>query len=392
MPDYRPISAKYEDEYKQFLRYAFEPENGVEPDEDGDEDTELGDRRGLFDGDDLLCVCKHYWFTTRIRGDWHEMAGLSAVASPPESRRRGLVREMLAESLAEYRENDVYFSALWPFSYEFYGKYGWATVTKYTKYETTPDALALDTEPTGEFRRLDADDWELLVPVFDVHSERFALSTDRTEDWWRERVFKGWQKDPYAYAWMRDGEVRGYVVYTVRDGDDGKRLDLQEVVYADDEAYRHLLRFAQYHDSQVETVQFYDSENTTLLDLVDDPREVECEVHTGPMFRLVDVPRALETVGYPDVDGTVTFRVTDPLVEWNDGTFELDTEGAVSCDRTDADPDVTTDVNALSQLVAGYYSVEDAERFGKFEVHGDDARARLDVLFPKRAVFLREGF
>jgi predicted acetyltransferase len=391
MPDYRSIPAKYKEEYQRFLHYAFEPENGPDIDED-DDDPELGDRRGLFDGDDLLCVCKHYWFTTRIRGEWHEMAGLSAVASPPESRRRGLVRDMLAESLAEYRESEVYFSALWPFSYEFYRKYGWAMVNKCTEYETTPDALDLDTEPTGEFRPLDADDWELLVPAFDTHSEQYALSTDRTEDWWRERIFKGWKKDPYVYAWMRDGEARGYIVYTVQEEDDGKRLKVWELTAADDETHRHLLRFVQYHDSQVETIELtYVPENTDLLDIVANPRNVDCSIKGGPMFRLVDVPRALESISY-DADGTLVLRVTDPLAEWNEGTFELDAGDVVHCKRTDADPDVTTDVNTLSQLVAGYSSVADAERFGELTVETGDARTLLADLFPEEDVFLTEGF
>lgn len=392
MPDYRSIPAKYKDEYQQFLRYAFRPEDGPDVEEDDDDTPDLGDRRGLFDGDDLLCVCKHYWFTTRIRGEWHEMAGLSAVASPPESRRRGLVRDMLAESLAEYRENEVYFSALWPFSYEFYRKYGWAMVNKYTEYETNLDALDLDTEPTGEFRRLDADEWELLVPAFDTMTEGYALSTDRTEDWWRERIFKGWKKDPYVYAWMRGGEARGYIVYTVQEEDDGKRLKVWELTAVDDEAHRHLLRFVQYHDSQVETIELtYVPENTDLLDIVANPRDVDCKIKGGPMFRLVDVPRALETVSY-DTDGTLVFRVTDPLAEWNEETFELDTGDVVRCGPTDADPDVTTDVNTLSQLVAGYCSVSDAERFGELAVETDDARVLLADLFPEEDVFLTEGF
>ncbi|WP_458188573.1 GNAT family N-acetyltransferase [Haladaptatus sp. NG-WS-4] len=420
MPEYRPVPAERKQQYRQFLRYAFRPEAGPKPDDDEDDDKpELGDRRGLFDGEDLLCVCKHHWFTARVRDDWHDVAGLSAVASPPESRRRGLVEQMLAESLVEYRENDVVFSALWPFAYEFYRKYGWATVTKYTQYESTTDALALDTEPKGEFRRLDADDWELLEPVLAAHGEQYALTLDRTKAWWRHRVFEGWQKDPFVYGWFAGeeqsssktegdesqvGDLRGYIVYSIEEDGDDKQLRVRELAHVDDEAYRHLLRFVQYHDSQVDSVRLYGPDNTDLLDVVDDPREVDCEVRTGPMFRLVDVARALERLSYPDADGRISLRVSDPLAEWNEGTFELVTGDSVRCDRIDADvesatapdsatgPDVTTDVNTLSQLVAGYYSVEECERFGNLTVGSSDPRDRLETLFPKRDVFLREGF
>ena len=400
MTEYRPVPDEYHETYHRFLDYAFAPEAGPQSYEsDDDVPTRLADRRGLFDGDDLRAVCGHHWFTTRIRGDWHEMAGLSAVASPPESRRQGLVVRLLRESLVEYRDRDVLFSALWPFEYEFYRRYGWATVTRFTKYETTPEALALDTDPEGEFRRLDEDDWELLAPVLEAHGEDYALSIDRTEDWWRERTFDSWgDTDPYVYGWFRDDEARAYLVYTVED-EDGKRLDVNRLAYVDHEAYRHLLRFLHYHDSQVEAVHFYEPENADLLDLVTDPREVDCEIKTGPMFRLVDVPRALERVVDSECtsgrDGAdrVVLAVTDPLVDWNEGTFALDVSpDSVECSRVDADPDVRTDVNALSQVVAGYHSVREAEQYGNLTLQDDEAGDLLAALFPPRDVFLREGF
>ncbi|RBI64529.1 GNAT family N-acetyltransferase [halophilic archaeon] len=400
MPTYRPVPDADRETYQRMLDYAFQPEAGPQTYEsDDDFSVDLADRRGLYDADDLCCVCAHHWLTARVRGAWRDVAGLSAVASPPENRRRGLVGRLLRESLAEYRDRDVDFSALWPFDYGFYRRYGWATITRYTRYETTPEALALDTDRAGEFRRLDPDDWESLARVLRAHGENHALAVDRTEDWWRERTFDTWSDgDPYAYGWFRDGELRSYLVYTVDDGDDGKRLDVSDLAFANDEAYRHLLRFLHYHDSQVESVRFYEPANADLLDVVDDPRAVDCEIRTGPMFRLVDVPRALSRVTGPDgqdaeAEGRVVLEVSDPLVDWNEGTFalELDGEGA-GCTRTDAAPDVTTDVNALSQVVAGYHSVGEAERFGNLSVVDADAGERLAALFPPREVFLREGF
>lgn len=402
MTEYRPVPDEYRATYHRFLDYAFSPEAGPQTYEsDDDVPSRLADRRGLFDGDDLRVVCGHHWFTARIRGDWHETAGLSAVASPPENRRQGLVVRLLRESLAEYRDRDVLFSALWPFEYEFYRQYGWGTVTRFTKYETTPEALALDTEPAGEFRRLDEDDWELLAPVHDAHGEDYALTIDRTGDWWRERALDSWgDADPYVYGWFRDGEARAYLVYEVEEDGDDKRLHVTDRAHVDHEAFRHVLRFLHYHDSQVEAVQFYGPADENLLDLVDDPREVDCEVKTGPMFRLVDVPRALErvvdsgrTAAVRDGADAIVLDVTDPLVDWNEGRFALDASGeSVDCTRTEADPDVTTDVNALSQVVAGYHSVCDAEQYGNLTVLDDDAADRLAALFPPRDVFLREGF
>ncbi|MFC7136624.1 GNAT family N-acetyltransferase [Halobaculum litoreum] len=47
--------------------------------------------------DDLAVVCGYYDFSARIRGAFRDVAGVSAVASPPEYRRRGLVRDLLTD-------------------------------------------------------------------------------------------------------------------------------------------------------------------------------------------------------------------------------------------------------------------------------------------------------
>ena len=89
--DYRPFPEERNDEFSAFMRYAFSPEEGpYDPEEDDDDDREhLGDYRGLFDGEEPVAVCGHHDFSLRIRGRDRDAAGLSAVASPPEHRRRG---------------------------------------------------------------------------------------------------------------------------------------------------------------------------------------------------------------------------------------------------------------------------------------------------------------
>lgn len=394
MPVYRPLPDDYDDEFDALLRYAFSIEDGPVPDDYERDRPELGERRGLFDGDDLLSVCRHYFFTARVRGEWSDLAGLSAVATPPEHRRRGYVRRMLAESLREYRDRDVHFSALWPFQHSFYRKFGWATSNRRARCECPPDALSFAAAAdAGRFRRLTADDHDVVEPVHRVHREGVELTIDRTEDWWCHRVFEGRETDPYAYAWERDGEVRGYLVYGVDDGDE-PTLEVHERAFLDAEADEHLLAFLHDHDSQVDRVRIPELAAAPLLDRVEEPQAIECTVEPGPMFRLVDVPTALDALSSPtERTGSVVFEVSDPLADWNDGQFVLSASSdGVTCDATDADPDVTVDVGTLSQLYVGYHSVADARRLDSLSLLNDDATALLRSLFPPRTVGLRDFF
>ena len=403
---YRPVPDDDVDEFRRLLTYAFRPTDSHEPLDDGEElpsPEQVGARRGVYDGADLLCTGRHHWFTMNLRGSKHEVPGLSAVSTPPWNRRRGLVRRLLRESLEEYRERECWFSVLWPFEHPFYATFGWATTTDYGEISVAPDDLDFvdDVDPTGEFVELDADRWADCEAVYREANDH-TLAMYRTEEWWRKRVFQGWQDDPYVAGVEREVEgeetLVGYVVYRFDEDGDDRTLKAYETCAVDHDAYVELLRFCRYHDSQAGSVELYGRPDTDPFDLVTDPRDVSIELHPGPMVRLVDVERGLSALDYPgDAGGSVTFAVEDDLVPWNDGAFRLAVEGGrATCepagDASDAtDADVELGVGALSQLAVGYRSATRLREVGR--LHCDDGAVEtLDVLFPTEKVVLHEGF
>ena len=406
--EYRAFPDEHGDEFDAFMRYAFAPTAGpYDPEEADDHDT-IAETRGLFDGDDPVAVCGHHYFSLRIRGVDREVAGLSAVASLPEHRRRGNVGRMLRESLAEYRERGVALSTLWPFEYPFYANYGWATASRYRHLTAPPDQLgfvddliATAGDAAGTFRRLDEDDHGAVKPVLAAMAEHYDLTMDWTEEWWRERTLQGWKTDPFVYGWDRDGELRAICAHSFDDDSDasdgdGPVLHVTDVAVADDEAWFQLLRFFRNHDSQVSAVRVRAPPDAPLLDLVADPQAVDCVVQTGPMARLVDVAAALEALSPdPAVEARFTLAVTDPLVDWNEGTVRVAAaDGSVAVTPADTEPaaaDAAVGVGALSQLYVGYRSV-DALRRGEDLAADPDAAGTLRDLFPTRTTHLREGF
>ncbi|ESP88334.1 GNAT family N-acetyltransferase [Candidatus Halobonum tyrrellensis] len=405
--EYRPVPDDHEETYRAALSYAFAPQRGPDPDRDAPDRPAGYARRGLYDvppgtpeadldAADLAVVCGYHDFSARIRGGFRPVGGVSAVASPPEFRRRGLVREMLSALHAELRDDGVAFAALWPFEYPFYARLGYARANDYARVDVPPSDLGPACPPAaGEFVRLAPDDWERLDAV---HAEAAteALALDRTEEWWRTRVFQGWETDPFAYGWEReDGDLRGYLVYSVEDADDadGRRLSVSEFAAVDREARGHLLRFCRNHDSQVSTVRLQGRADLRLFDELDDPRAAETSVRPGPMVRLVDVPAALDSLAYPaDAEGSVVLDVADDTCAWNDGRFRLTVGGGTAaCEPTDADPDVSLGVGALSRLAVGSHAAPRLDALGDLTADAP-ALATLAAAFPPEPTFLREGF
>ncbi|MFC4357248.1 enhanced intracellular survival protein Eis [Halobium salinum] len=410
--EYRPIPDDHRDAFGRLLRYAFRPQAGP-PDEEDEEDRpehpDIYHPRALYDvdsgapdddldADDMVVVCAYYDFSLRVRGEFHRVGGVSAVASPPEIRRQGHVGRLLRELHEELREEGVALAALWPFKYSFYRRYGYATATEYAHAEIAPDELsAVVADPAGRFRRVDPDDWADLAAVYEAWGPD-SLAMDRTEGYWRHRVLTGWQEDPYVYLWEDDdGEPRAYAVYRVQDGDDdGRTLQVWEFAHADDEGRRQLYRFLRDHDSQVETVTFAGPTETYLLETLEDPRAAELEFRPGPMVRVVDLEAAVADLSFPaDAEGSVVLAVDDDHLPWNDGRFELSVAGGGgTCEPTDAEADVELDVGALSQLVAGFLSVDRLETYGDLTVVSETGAETLAAMFPPEepAPFLREGF
>lgn len=403
MPDYRSVPDDRGVEFVRTTSYAFDLEGGPRDDdglaERADSDAaSLGERRALFDGDDLLVVCAHHPLSMRVRGEFRAVGGVSAVASRPEHRRRGLVRDLIAESLREYRDRGWQYATLWPFKRSFYRRLGWGAASRHAKVELPPDALSFAADARdGAFRRVDGDDWAALDRVHRETYRDWDLALDRSEEWWRHHVLESWRDDPYAYLLERGGEPAGYVVYYVHDGDDGSRMAVADLGYVDRDAYRECLRFCYDHDSQVESVVLHGPVDLSLLDRVDDPSAVEYEVTTGAMLRLVDVPAAFEALSYRDApDGDLLLAVSDSLADWNDATFRLSIQGdTADCTRADADPgdaDVETGVATLSQVHAGYFGVGEATDLGDLTVQDRDAADLLAAALPERDTYVTDGF
>lgn len=393
---YRPIPDGRGEEVAAILRYAFNPESGpFDPERWGGPSAthRASEPRGLFDGDDLLTVCRHYFFDSRVRGAAVTLAGVAAVATPPEHRRRGLVRRLMREALAEYRERGAPLAALWPFSFPFYAKLGWATASRYAESECPPSALSFGREARGRYVRLAPEDHSRMAQVLAADASGYELAVDRTESWWRTRVFQQYGSDRFVYGVERDGDLVGYVAYDVEDGDDGRVLVVHEMAAVDHEARRSCLGFLADHDSQVGRVQIRGPPDSVLLDVVADPEEVDTAIHAGAMVRAVSVPAALESVSYPaDVEADLVVGVEDSLAAWNDGAFRLSVaDGGAAAEPADADPDVEVGIGPLSQLVVGYRTADSLAETGEL-AGDDDAIEALDRLFPPHTPYLRERF
>lgn len=394
MADYVELGPDHDDEFRALLQEAFAPQRGPY-DPDSEDRPILGERRGLVDpAGELLVVCAHQHFEGGIRGRDRPIAGMSLVACPPEHRRQGYARELMAESLIEHRDQGQYLSILWPFSRPFYRRLGWGNASRRAELSGPVEQFRLgDGDAGGRMRRLGADDWAAIDEVYEAVRQGDDLSCRRPERWWRERLLTGWEDEPFVYGWEHGGDLRGYVIYGVADRDDGRRLGLHDYGAVDVEAERALFEFLADHDSQVDSVHLHCDPSIPLLDRVEAAGELEAEIHPAVMARLVDVADAFRWLAPPeDREVAFTLAVDDDLAPWNDRSFAVvaDDEVRVTPDE-ERGPTVETDVATLSSVFVGYRSVDRARRTGAL-TGADEAVGALGALCPPRDTYMRNNF
>lgn len=396
MAEFRAIPAGDRGELRRIRRYAFAPEYGPSSDvPSGDWPPSFFDEYGRYVDGHLVSACRLYTLEARLRGEYVALGGLGAVATPPERRGEGHASALCRDALEAYHERDVGLVALWPVERSFYRRLGWATTNRYTDYRLAPSALPAH-DVAGRVRPLDAGDWQRLRRVETAFGEGTALSLRRSEAWWRERTLADWDGSgtPYCYGYERDGELRGYVSYTVAD-DDERTLTVEDLAHADEEAHRALLDFLASHGAQIERIRLRRSAESSLLDRVPEPDTVECRLQAGPMVRLTSID-ALAEVAWPPVDVTWTMAVDDPLLDRTAGQFRVTVEEGRATvepvESVDATPDLTLDVATLSQLVVGRYGIDAAERLAGLERADGTDRRPLEECFRAGPVCLREYF
>ena len=393
---YNRIPTDRYDELHGFIQQSFWPERGTDPSDWPNLDIEdrFGEPYGLFEDGEIRCSLHRQPFQMRIRGDWHDLRGLSTIVSPPEYRRSGYASRLLVAEHQATREDGVAFVAAWPFKHSFYANYGWIMTNTFAHMEGTPaEFRPKNPVDAGSFRQLSPDEWSVVDALYREHAQNSSLSVKRTEHRWRTHMFSPGQTTHYVFVWESDGVERGYVIYHVSDTGT-KTIHVRELIASDGEAYRALLTFLSYHDSQISTVKLPTIDPTGFLNTVVEPSAIDASVHPGPIARVVDVPRALREISYPaDVSGTVRLGVSGLDGQDSERTYELTiSDGSATCGTSTDDPELTIGVDGLTQLVLGSREIDSLVWTGDAVVQSDDVHELLAEAFPAEPVYMHEQF
>jgi predicted acetyltransferase len=351
--------------------------------------------RAAFNGDNKMCSALELTpFKFRFDGHIVNMAGVGGVISLPEERNKGYVRELFKYCFNEMRENKQWFSFLFPFSNEYYRKFGYEASCRKVKY----------TVPLSSFKHFpNIGEVKLYIPGTDDSHIRHMynsfiadknLAVVRTDVLWNRHIGEDpYKNNLYTYIWYNsEDRPMSYITFKCEKRQDfGANVLVKELVWLSNEALVGVFGFLNgfvpnYKDFIWETTEMY---NISLL--FSEPSTVKTEIYSYGMNRIVDLEEVLKLKSHPEEEGSLVFEVNDNFLEWNSGTFLVAwNKDGVKVEKTNCSPDLRCSIQVLTQLITGYVSIEDFMWNKNLKVHGN--HELLSRYFRKKSLYINESF
>ena len=351
--------------------------------------------RGAFtDKGKLAAVLEIIPFKSFLDGIKVGSGGIAGVATLLEYRRRGAVKNLLKNAFEEMNEKGDVMSYLYPFSHEYYRKYGYSQGS-YGDMITADITQFKDFNSDGYTKQyFPGDGFDDLKRVYNKFARKYNCCIAR-EDWrWKslfsgdpyktnERVFIRYSQKgkPIAYIKMKTKEVSAYTYNMV----------VVEAAWTEYEGLLGMIAIINGYKGDFKKLKLDVPAGFPIELLVKETWELEVNRnHTG-MNRIINAEKALGIIRKPEDSGKVIISLIDEHAPWNTGNWLVEWDKIESqVSKTKKEADIKCTAPSFSQLVTGHMPLNYMQLKTDVEIKGN--KNTLEKLFIKKSCFLWDRF
>ena len=317
------------------------------------------------------------------------MSAVCGVGALPASRGRGYASEGMRYCFERMREAGKPISVLEPFSWEFYGRLGYAWTSPTRKYSVPTRVLRASSE-TENVRAVTWSDRARAIACYTEFAKRYRGMVARRPEVWDWFFDQSKKEHTYTYVYERDGTIEGYVTYH---GGKREETKLEEFIALTPRATRGLLGLLRRHEMQIATFR-WDAPADDGLWFVLMHSDVKTTLATRNMARIVDAASAMEALRpASEFELDCTVAILDDAAPWNQRTWRIEcASGRVRATPTDASPQLTFDIQTLAQAYLGSPTVPELRSAGRIQVENERAFGQLERLLAGPPAWCNDGF
>lgn len=250
-------------------------------------------------------------FKVNFKGQTVAMSGIGYVASYPEYRGNGAASQLMCEILRENYEQQTLFSYLAPFSYQFYGKFGYRHVFNQKQYEIAAIDFPKGAQTDVLVKRLAFSDAR--ADLAQVHDQAIGNGSLVRGDFEWSYYFD-YKKQPHFAVFYDDSVPIGYVIYDFQ----GMDFVIHELISLNDLAKVTAYRFIASHAGAFERfIYTAPSDEQIELDMAE-PNRAKIILKPYMMARIVNLSAFLERFSISDGK---RYTIIDDQLPENNMTF-----------------------------------------------------------------------
>ena len=307
---------------------------------------------GCFDGGELIAdleyrVRQATWGSTTL-----PLVCVGGVASLPQHRRQGAVRQLFAELERLAAQEGWAFGALYPFSDGYYRQFGYERAARCLSLEVPMQALhdfaAGLPKEAGKAELIEGPPPAELLALYNTCAAETPLMLRREPEHARWFHTKPLEDCRYCFLWRGpSGGAEGLVQLQVNR--DIGSVEVGEFLFASPAALRGMLRFLRGYASKADKVHFHALPlHSPVPLLLNEHARHKAHVSNGAALRIYDARQALAHFPYAG-DGEFRFALE------GDGAYHVAyQQGAAQVERAAGPAPVTLTREALVLLMCGH--------------------------------------
>ncbi len=362
----RKLTEKDRLSYRKICRYAFSAsENNYEKLDWPPDDMPINRFYGAFDNDVLIAGSGIIPFEIKVRSKTFKMGGVDGVATKPEFRNRGVIREIFKQIYQDLYKNKIPISVLYPFKISYYEKLSYAVVNEEILYHF--EISSIIDRKTNYFMKEVEEINEDIKHVYDQIINKYDYIAKRSEIQWKDL-----KKSNYKFICYDKDRPVGYIFlhFPKKDTPWWEQLDhiqntiyIRETFWLNQSAKQTIFNFLWSHRDQRKYIAGAFPVNENIIGLLNNPRILAREIHPNSMLRIIDVKTILESLNYSISDFSISIRVHDKDCPWNNSNFLLTSDNKiinVKFEENKEEPiDLEIDISHFAQLLVGFRTIDD---------------------------------
>ena len=306
-----------------------------------------------------------YPFAVTIGGVTMGMSGIGDVASYPEARGTGGIRNIFKAIFEDLHEKGTELSYLAPFSQAFYRKFGYETVFDFEEIRIPASIIQqIKPEKIGSVKRTDWSEQRTQEVLKNLYQETLGKEhgTVVREDYWWEYTLTAKKNRRIALCFDDNNVAQGYLIYELIGASE---FMIYEMSYKNAFAMRKLMTFVSSHSGSFAEFVSTNIRDTMLLELFTEMKGITRKTYSSMMVRIVNFKNFIEK--YPFRDNgqkeVVYLKVEDSTCEWNNGVFEVTIDkGHATCVNVSDETavDYSGSIQRFTQVFMGHHTLEQA--------------------------------